>query len=123
MVRAHRAIVAFLVVGLLTDGAWSQPPEGADPALAPWFQSLQTSGGGSCCSQADCRPVEARLTEQAQWEVLIGPQYHDFPGGPPFWVQVMPNRILNKTDNPLGRPVACWRSMQGVLCFVRPPET
>lgn len=123
MFRTHIAIVALVVSSLLIGRAWPRPPEGADPALAPWFQSLQTFGGGSCCSEADCRPVEARLNEQAQWEALIGPQYPDFPGGPPFWVQVLPDHILNKTDNPLGRPVACWRSMQGVLCFVRPPET
>jgi hypothetical protein len=42
---------------LLPIPSHSAPPEGADPRLAPWFQSLESPSGKSCCSIADCRPV------------------------------------------------------------------
>src|SRR5260370_21386495 len=51
------------------------PPENADPALAPWFQSLrQPETGMSCCDIADCRPTEYR-TVGDQYEVWIEDQW------------------------------------------------
>ncbi|MBV8652152.1 MAG: hypothetical protein JO255_11840 [Alphaproteobacteria bacterium] len=89
------------------------PPENADPALAPWFQSLQQPGSGrSCCSIADCRPTEYR-TVGDHYEVLIENK----------WVFVPPDKVLQRTDNPLGRAVVCWRRSIGIMCFVRASET
>jgi hypothetical protein len=100
-----------------------RPPDNADPALSPWFQGLTDPvGGGSCCSQADCRPVEYR-TAGDHFEVLIGKQYGE--DVEPHWEPVEPERVLRKTDNPTGRAIACWLpyTTPKVLCFVRPAET
>jgi hypothetical protein len=84
--------------------------DGADP-MSAWYRSLRTANGGSCCSEADCRPVEARLAND-HWEVLIG-------NGPlPVWEIVPPEVVLTR-DNPEGRAVLC-RFGGPILCFVPP---
>ncbi len=107
-----------LALALLAGPAIARPPADADPALAPWFDSLHTANGASCCALADCRPVEYRIAGD-HYEALIGRQ---FDVDPPFWAPVPEARILKKTDNPLGRAVACWRPYTGVLCFVLPSQ-
>jgi hypothetical protein len=107
-----------LALALVAAAAAAHPPADADPALAPWFNSLHTDTGASCCSLADCRPVEYRISGD-HYEALIGKQ---FEVNPPIWVRVPPSRILKKTDNPLGRAVACWRPYTGILCFVLPSQ-
>ena len=116
---ALAAALALLVIAAGCYVARAQPPEHADPALAPWFQGLHTEDGQGCCSQADCRPVEYRPVGN-HYEVLIGEQ---FPGvTEPRWEEVPPEAVLNKHDNPTGRPIACvWYGK--VLCFVRPEES
>jgi hypothetical protein len=113
-----RRIAMTLALCTLAGGAEARPPENADPALAPWFKSLRTEDGGSCCSEADCRPVEYRVIED-HYEALIGQQ---FGVDPPRWLAVPRERILKKTDNPLGCAVACWLPYTGILCFVLPPQ-
>jgi hypothetical protein len=112
-----------LILVLSGAAADARPPENADPALAPWFQSLRdpTTGAG-CCSQADCRPVEFRVVGN-HYEVLIGKQYG--AEVQPHWEAVEPDHVLQKTDNPTGRAIACWVPYMTprVLCFVRPAET
>ena len=89
------------------------PPENADPALAPWFQSLrQPETGMSCCDIADCRPTEYR-TVGDQYEVWIEDQ----------WLPVPPRKILQRADNPVGRGIVCWTKQRGIMCFVRGTET
>jgi hypothetical protein len=121
--RLFQVIFATLAVGLAGAATHARPPENADPALAPWFQSLRDpSTGGGCCSQADCRPVEYRMVGD-HYEVLIGNQY----GAEiqPHWEAVEPDHVLEKTDNPTGRAIACWVPYMTprVLCFVRPSDT
>ena len=94
-------------------GASAAPPEGADPALAPWFQSLRQPGTGtSCCSMADCRATDYR-TDGDSYEALIENR----------WVVVPQDKILQRVDNPTGRAVVCWTPMRGIMCFVRASET
>jgi hypothetical protein len=111
-------LTLLLLALLLAGRAEARPPENADPALAPWFEGLRAEDGGSCCSEADCRPVEYRIVED-HYEALIGRQFDVDPG---HWVSVPPERILKKTDNPVGRAVACWMPYTGILCFVLPPQ-
>ena len=93
--------------------ASAAPPENADPALAPWFQSLrQPETGMSCCDIADCRPTEYRTVGDA-YEVWIDNR----------WMTVPPRRILQRADNPVGRAVVCWTPQRGIMCFVRGTET
>jgi hypothetical protein len=92
--------------------AVAAPPENADPALAPWFQSLrQPETGMSCCDVADCRPTEYRTVGDA-YEVWVDNR----------WMTVPPRRILQRADNPVGRAVVCWTPQRGIMCFVRGTE-
>jgi hypothetical protein len=98
------AVAAAVVASFAAFGA---PPENADPALAPWFRSLAQPGTGiSCCSIADCRPVEARITPSG-YEIHVKDK----------WVAVPPDKILHGKENPTGKPVACVLNDQ-ILCFV-----
>jgi hypothetical protein len=106
----HRAFIAGLFVAGLP--ALAAPPPDADPNLAPWFRGLHVPGTGtSCCSIADCRPVESRI---------VGDHYEVFVDGK--WLRVPPDLILERADNPTGRAVVCWTPTAGILCFVRGPE-
>jgi hypothetical protein len=103
----------FAATLLLIASAFGRPPENADPALAPWFQSLSVPGTGiSCCSIADCRPTEYRTVED-HYEALIEDK----------WIAIPRHKILQRTDNPLGRAVVCWTRERGIMCFVRGTET
>ncbi len=89
------------------------PPPDADPAMAPWYHSLRQPGSGiSCCSMADCRPVDYRT---------VNDHYEAFIEGE--WRPVPPEKVLTRADNPTGRAVVCWTKMSGIMCFVRGPET
>jgi hypothetical protein len=107
------ATATLLFLSALLGVAMAQPPSNADPLspLGRWYRSLMIPNtGSSCCSAADCRPVEARLAGD-RWEV------HGDHG----WLAVPPDAILRR-DNPDGRPIACLHS--GIIfCFVPPPAT
>jgi len=87
-------------------------PENADPALAPWFHSLQAPNGSSCCSIADCRMTEYRINPTG-YEALVEGR----------WLVVPSDRVLSHIGNPTGRAVVCYLPGMGILCFVRPDET
>ncbi len=109
------AIFAGMITAALLAAAPAPaaPPENADPALAPWFQSLrQPETGISCCDVADCRPTEYRTVGDA-YEVWVDDR----------WMTVPPRRILQRADNPIGRAVVCWTPQRGIMCFVRGTET
>src|SRR5690242_12544178 len=115
MMRPNDCVISAVLAGALAlpHAAAAAPPPDADPALAPWFNSLRMPWTNAlCCSAADCRPVESRLDGE-HYEVLI-------EGA---WLVVPDYRILNRSDNPTGRAVVCWTPTAGILCFVRPPES
>jgi hypothetical protein len=98
---------------LLGHAASAAPPENADPALAPWYNSLRLPWTNAlCCSMADCRPVDSR-TNDDHYEVLIEGQ----------WRPVPDDKVLNRSDNPTGRAVVCWTPSSGILCFVKAPDS
>jgi hypothetical protein len=101
------AVLAYATV------AKADPPPNADPALAPWYQSLrQPDTGVSCCSIADCRATDYR-TDGDHYEVLIGNK----------WTIVPKDKVLQHIENPIGRAVVCWTPALGIMCFVRATET
>jgi hypothetical protein len=106
----------FLLVAslsLLASAALAHPPPHADPALAPWFQSLrQPATGMSCCSIADCRATQYRIRKD-HYEVMIKGR----------WLTVPPDKILQRVDNPTGRGVVCYTPTLGIMCFVRGTES
>jgi hypothetical protein len=118
-VRIGREIA--IAVGLaLNQAAVAAPPDGPDPALAPWFESLKQPGTGApCCSISDCRTVEFRQDRDG-YEVLIDGRWKM---SIPFWLRVPPNRIIDGIDNPTNRGVVCFTPEAGILCFVRPADT
>src|ERR1700761_6489802 len=108
-----RRFAGLVAIACLARPAWAAPPPDADPSLAPWFNSLrQPWTNALCCSVADCRPVQSRLND-GHYEALIEGE----------WRQVPDRLILNRSDNPTGRAVACWTPRVGILCFVRAPES
>ncbi len=86
------------------------PPDNADPALGPWFKSLYKPNGTSCCSIADCRLVESKMTYDG-YEVVVDGR----------WISV-PNEIIIHRDNPTGEAVLCQRGGE-MHCFVPASET
>lgn len=113
-----RLILGILLGVSLAFSAQAGPPEHVDPALAPWFQSLQRPDIGSCCSVADGRVTESRVVGD-HYEVLIDSR---FPGvTEPSWQPVPPAAILKRVDNPTGATVAFWYMGQ-VRCVVLPAE-
>lgn len=93
--------------------ARAAPPENADPALAPWFNSLQQPQTNAlCCSMADCRETLSRLRD-GHYEAFIEGE----------WRAVPDNKVLLRSDNPTGHAVVCWTEHMGIMCFIRPPES
>jgi hypothetical protein len=91
----------------------AEPPQNADPALAPWFRSLEAPNGTGCCAAADCRRTFSRLTAVG-YETMIEDE----------WVAVPWERVLRRADNPTGEAIVCYvPHTQLILCFVRPPDT
>lgn len=118
-------IAALALLVTVIASARAAPPENADPALAPWFQSLEVPGTNhsSCCSQSDCRPVDYRIAGD-YYEALLTPEQFARAGVmQPIWIRVPMDRILERVDNPTGKAILCWQPGTGVLCFVRPEET
>ncbi len=108
-----RAALMCLLAGGLPAPAHAAPPADADPSLGPWFNSLrQPDTGISCCSISDCRNADYRVTQGA---------YEAFIAG--AWRRVPPEKVLSRSDNPTGRAVVCWSPSQGVMCFLRGPDT
>ena len=107
------AIVALLLGLVLTPPlAWPAPPPGSNPngSTAQWYRSLRQPSGAGCCSEADCRPTEARRSEGG-WEARL-------PDGE--WTIVPPDRVLSNEAHPGGAAVLCYLPHTGVLCFVPP---
>lgn len=111
LLAAPLVFAAPLVLG--SAAARAAPPPGADPAMSPWFEDLRQPGTGrSCCSIADCRPVDYRIVEN-HYEAFVDDQ----------WMSVPPDKILHRFDNPTGRAVVCWTPALGIMCFVEGPGT
>ena len=108
-----RNLVLVAVFALSASAAVARPPADADPALSPWFEDLRQPGTGqSCCSIADCRPVDFHIV-QDHYEAFVDDQ----------WMQVPPEKVLRRFDNPTGRAVVCWTPSLGIMCFVEGPAT
>lgn len=117
--RLVYALLAIVVLAPLQASA--APPANADPGLSPWFQSLQTANGNSCCGVADCRNYPVTITDGRYTVLYEGKQ-----------LPVPPETISTRTDNPTGDYIACvqrdfWYAGEQkgpfVLCFFRAPQT
>src|SRR6266403_446871 len=92
-------IAALLFLGT---GVAAHPPEAE---FADWFRSLKEPGtegmagsGVSCCSPAsDCQMTDYETDAEGRYWIIA-------EGEP---IQVPPDKILQRADNPTGRGVAC----------------
>jgi len=108
----YRIALLMLMVFSLASVTRAAPPPDANPDWAPWFQSLERPDvGGSCCSIADCRRVQSRLTTVG-YEVLLDDR----------WIPVPGKRVVQRRENPTGEAVVCARG-HVIICFVPAPET
>jgi hypothetical protein len=106
-------LILYIALLLIYSHASAAPPDNADRQLAPWFQSLKQPGtGASCCSIADCRQVEYRMS---------GGHYQALVQGE--WMAVPDDKVLQHQLNPTGHGVVCYTPWQGILCFVSAAET
>ncbi len=106
-------ILPLAMLVLATGTAAAKPPPNPDPAVSPWYEDLRQPGTGrSCCSIADCRPVDYRIVED-HYEAFVDDQ----------WMPVPPDKVLRRFDNPTGRAVVCWTPELGIMCFVEGPAT
>lgn len=110
MRRIVWAVVLAVLLGLVFRTASGEPPAGANPDLAPWYQSLRDNSGVSCCSVADCRPADYRMGPKG-YEVFVGDE----------WRHVPHDKVILR-ENPTGAGVVCWTPDRGVMCFVRGTE-
>jgi hypothetical protein len=113
--RSASAAFSVVLMALLAAGALkAASPESADPSMNGWFESLKQPGSGvSCCSIADCRPVDYKL-DSSGYEALIEAR----------WVRIPEDKILHGKPNPVGRGVLCRSPISGtILCFVPASET
>ena len=114
--RAVAAAVSCLVLACPSSSP-AAPPPGADPNLAPWFQSLrQPQTNLSCCDRADCRTVRYRIVD-GHFQAFIGSEFGRWQNPPYAWVDVPENSVLHNHDNPTGEGVACWAGAR-IICFV-----
>jgi len=114
-VRSTRTISVIVALILGAALASAHPPEGVsvDPALHDWFQSLKMPGTPfSCCSIADCRPTEYRMSESG-YEAFLDNK----------WIPVPQDKVLVGYSNPVGRAVVCRTANGTILCFVPASET
>ena len=88
-------------------------------AEATWFNSLVDEGGFSCCgNHKDCKAVDEYKASSVPGGYLA------LAGGE--WVDVPPQKVLKRADNPTGHAVVCVIYYNGhptARCFVRPSES
>ncbi len=112
---------ALLIAAPVTDRASAAPPPpGSEDfqVTAPysdWFRALRNVEGTLCCTLADCRPVDARISADGHWDFLADPKH--FTGGDNTWIKVPDNRVLRK-PNPVGQPIACYVDGLPPFCFL-----
>jgi len=115
-IPAPIAVAAILLAAMAPLTARAAPPPNADPALSPWFESLRTKNGLSCCGEADCRRYQVRI-ENGHYAI-----HHRGE-----WVEVPDDAVdHSRTDNPTGDYIACVvpnRTPALVLCFFTRPST
>ena len=118
-----RIIIALLIT-LLSSTASAAPPKGADPAMAPWFDSLKQKNHAPCCGAADCRPESRVLSpgnsHDGHWWVFMS--HENFGDDAPEKMVPVPDDVVRSGDTTLLRPetaVVCAHYLV-ILCFIPP---
>ena len=118
--RVAAPLFAVVTLIFLCSGTAAHPPWAE---FADWFRSLKEPGTEgklgaipSCCSpERDCQMTDYETDAAGHyWITTAGER-----------IEVPLEKILQRTDNPTGRAVACLRYYNGhpiVRCFIRGPE-
>jgi hypothetical protein len=114
--RGRRAATAGIIGCLIAFS--TEAHDGTDP-LAMWYQSLTDPETGiSCCSmQRDCQPVDDYHASRTPGGYVVSIEGRS--------VEVPPNKVLQRADNPTGHAVVCFGHVDGVpvpRCMVRATE-
>jgi hypothetical protein len=126
-------VLAWLVFS--TGASQARPPEGVapDPAVAAWFRSLRRDKDNfPCCSASDCRQVDTVEEDSAgHYRVLVRrsqfvmdeidmSRWSAANGtASEIWVDVPPDTITIRPDNPTGFPILCYSAYAATTyCFV-----
>ena len=116
------ALATVLGLGLMSSGSLAHQP---GDQFTEWFLSLKVPEterllnpqDALCCSpDRDCQTTEYETDAAGRYWIKSEGER----------IQVPTDKILQRTDNPTGRAVACLRHLNGhpiVRCFVRPPES
>ncbi len=126
MTTARFAAVASLLIAFPVHA--NPPPADSDDALrmrdyAEQVRNMKQPGGDvSCCSVADCRPVDSwRINRDGHYEVFIRrltPEGHGWANGPDAYLEVPDEKVIHGSAIP--EPVACWSrhpENKGFYCF------
>jgi hypothetical protein len=107
--RSAGFFVLAIFVALVAQRTEAASPQHTDQALASWIESLKQPGSGvSCCTIADCRPVDYRMAADG-YEALLDTS----------WVRVPDDRIVRGTTNPAASAIICRSPISGtIMCFV-----
>jgi len=77
----------------------AEPPTGADPSLAQWFEGLKQPGNGlPCCSISDCRFTDTHAGTSGYEALIEG-----------AWINIPNDTVLDHLENPTGRAIVCYR--------------
>lgn len=126
MTTARFAAVASLLIAFPVHA--NPPPADSDDALrmrdyAEQVRNMKQPGGDvSCCSVADCRPVDSwRINRDGHYEVFIRrltPEGHGWANGPDAYLEVPDEKVIHGSAIP--EAVACWSrhpENKGFYCF------
>ena len=116
----------MFLLGALLSGMPAWGHDDGDP-YADFYRSLKMPGstgsiyggsGLSCCAEHhDCEQVDNYRSGKEPGSVEV-----NFHGS---WVLFPKEKVLDRVDNPTGRPVACVHNSYGAptpICFVRAAE-
>lgn len=98
-------------------------PAGVDlnSPLHAWFEDLRAPDTGIlCCSEADCRPVQYRITGD-HYEVFIDRKSFG-ESAPDRWLPAPDKVVLHRHDNPTGEAIACYYAGE-IHCFIEASGT
>lgn len=80
------------------------------PALShDWYGTLEQPNGASCCSDHDCRPVQAHMDDNGTWHAWVDGRQIDIPR----------ERILEGITAPDGNSHLCISESGLIYCFIR----
>jgi len=123
LTSASLCAIAIAICSFATSSSTrAEPPSGADPSLAHWFENLKQPGNGlPCCSISDCRFTDTHAGTSGYEALIEG-----------VWFTVPNDTVLDHMDNPTGRAIVCYHRFYAddgqlgpitILCFVRPTES